>query len=52
MGNTESTGDASRDLYNACKRGDIAAVQALHRGGAGLEWRDLKGRTALMVASK
>ena len=52
MGNTESTGDASRDLYNAAKRGDVQTLQAMHRAGAGLEWRDAKGRTPLMVASK
>lgn len=45
MGNAESTGDRSRDLYNAAKRGDVDAVRTLHAQGAGLEWRDSKVRS-------
>jgi hypothetical protein len=44
MGNAESTGDRSRDLYNAAKRGDVEGVRTLHAQGAGLEWRDAKVR--------
>ena len=44
MGNAESTGDRSRDLYNAAKRGDVDGVARLHGQGAGLEWRDAKVR--------
>lgn len=50
MGNVESTGDASRDLYAAAKKGDIAAVNRLHAVGAGLEWRDAKVRRARRAA--
>ena len=45
MGNAESTGDRSRDLYNAAKRGDVDAMRTLHAQGAGLEWRDSKVRS-------
>ena len=33
MGNAESTGDRSRDLYNAAKRGDVDGVARLHGQG-------------------
>jgi hypothetical protein len=50
MGNAESSGDASKALYSAAKHGDTAEVSRLHAGGAGLEFRDAKGRTPLQVA--
>lgn len=44
MGNVESTGDGSRDLHAAAKRGDSNAINLLQSTGAGLEWRDTKAR--------
>uniref|UniRef100_A0A0D6R065 RING-type domain-containing protein n=1 Tax=Araucaria cunninghamii TaxID=56994 RepID=A0A0D6R065_ARACU len=37
-------------LYNTVQNGNIEAVKALHRSGAGLEWMDKEGRTPLILA--
>jgi hypothetical protein len=51
MGNAESSlGDGSKELYAAAKRGDAGEVQRLAAAGAGLEYRDAKGRTPLVAA--
>ena len=51
MGSAQSIGDDARLLYDAARRGDTAEVARLARLGAGLEWRDSKGRTPLMAAT-
>ncbi len=50
MGNAESTADGSKELYTAAKRGDADEIGRLHAHGAGLEFRDAKNRTPLMMA--
>lgn len=49
MGQAASTTSASQALYASAKTGCAADVQRLAATGAGLEWRDQKGRTPLMV---
>ena len=50
MGSGQSIGDDARALYDAARQGDAAEVARLAQLGAGLEWRDAKGRTPLLAA--
>ena len=50
MGASQSLGDDAQALYDAARKGDTAEVARLAQLGAGLEWRDSKGRTPLLAA--
>ena len=50
MGNGQSLGDDAKAVYDAARRGDCAEMARLAQLGAGLEWRDAKGRTPLIAA--
>ncbi|XP_061349800.1 putative E3 ubiquitin-protein ligase XBAT35 [Gastrolobium bilobum] len=47
MGQGQSKGEL---LYQQVSYGNCEGIKALHREGAGLEWMDKEGKTALIVA--
>ena len=49
MGAASSSGSGAEAVYAAARAGDAQRIVLLAEQGAGLEWRDAKGRTPLFI---